>query len=45
MAMTLAQLTNLMNRFVADKGWYCPDSRVARHPGELAGLRGSICLS
>jgi hypothetical protein len=42
--MNLSELTDLMNRFVADKGWYRPDFRAPHHPGELAVLCGSIYL-
>jgi NTP pyrophosphatase (non-canonical NTP hydrolase) len=36
MPMTLAELTDLMNRFVADKGWYRPDSRAPQTPRNIA---------
>jgi NTP pyrophosphatase (non-canonical NTP hydrolase) len=32
----LRQITDLMNRFVADKGWYRPDSRAPQTPRNIA---------
>ena len=34
--MTLTDLTDLMNRFVADKGWYRADSRAPQTPRNIA---------
>lgn len=36
MPVTLSDLTDLMNRFVADKGWYRSDSRAPQTPRNIA---------
>lgn len=34
--MTLQELTDAMNRFVADMGWYAPDSPLPQKPRNIA---------
>lgn len=36
MAMNLQELTDLINRFVTDKGWYEPDSIFPQTPRNIA---------
>jgi NTP pyrophosphatase (non-canonical NTP hydrolase) len=36
MAMTIQQLTDAMNRFVAAKGWYAEGSRTPQTPRNIA---------
>jgi NTP pyrophosphatase (non-canonical NTP hydrolase) len=34
--MTIQELTDLINRFVTDKGWYAPDSIFPQTPRNIA---------